>query len=87
MSTSTKTRASIRQGGPGASNENAKTPLQIKKPPADNPKRLHSKVSGGGGEHDSHHVHEPEDKGGGTHSAGSDHDQAQQDDPAQRRRP
>ncbi len=28
MSTSTKTRASIRQGGPGASHENAKAPLE-----------------------------------------------------------
>jgi hypothetical protein len=69
MSTSTKTPASIRQGGPGASHENAKTPLEIKKPPADDPQRKHSKVSGGGGERDSHHTHEPEDKGGGTHPA------------------
>ena len=69
MSTSTKTRASIRHGGPGASHENAKAPLRIKKPPADDPKRRHSKVSGGGGEHDSHHTHEPEEKGGGIHAA------------------
>jgi hypothetical protein len=30
MSTSTKTPKSIRQGGPGASHENAKAPLEIK---------------------------------------------------------
>ena len=33
MSTSTKTRASIRQGGPGAAHENAKARTEIKKPP------------------------------------------------------
>lgn len=35
MSTSTKTPNSIRQGGPGASHENAKAPLEVKKPAAD----------------------------------------------------
>ena len=69
MSTSTKTPASIRQGGPGASHESAKEPLHVSKPPADDPQRRHGKVSGGGGEHDSHHTHEPERKGGGTHPA------------------
>jgi hypothetical protein len=69
MSTSTKTPASVRQGGPGASHENAKAPLHVNKPPADDPQRRHSKVSGGGGEHDSHHTHQPERKGGGTHPA------------------
>jgi hypothetical protein len=69
MSTSTKTPASIRQGGPGASHENAKEALHVNKPPADDPQRRHSKVSGGGGEHDSHHSHQPERKGGGTHPA------------------
>ena len=39
MSTSTKTPASIRQGGPGASHENAKEPLHVSKPPADDPQR------------------------------------------------
>ncbi|MGY3619523.1 hypothetical protein [Bradyrhizobium sp. USDA 10063] len=69
MSTSTKTPASIRQGGPGAAHENAQAPLEVKKPAADDPKRHHSRVSGGGGERDSHHTHEPEQKGGGTHPA------------------
>jgi hypothetical protein len=63
MSTSTKTPASIRQGGPGASAENAKAPLEISKPPADSDQRSRSKVSGGGGEHDRHHSHDPERKG------------------------
>jgi hypothetical protein len=48
MSTSTKTPASIRQGGPGASHENAKEPLHVEKPPADDPQRRRSKISGGG---------------------------------------
>lgn len=59
MSTSTKTPASIRQGGPGASNKNAKKPLDIKKPPADPDNRHHSRVSTGGGEKDVHHTHSP----------------------------
>lgn len=69
MSTSTKTPASIRQGGPGAAHENAKAPLEVKKPTAraDGPRR--SKVSGGGGEADRHHSHEPERKGGGSRPA------------------
>ena len=49
MSTSDKTPASIRQGGPGASHENAKAPLEVKKPPADDDRRSKSRVSGGGG--------------------------------------
>jgi hypothetical protein len=58
MSTSRKTKASIRQGGPGASHENAKAPLEIKKPPAEGDRRAHSKVSGS--ERDKHHSHAPE---------------------------
>ncbi|NPU09670.1 hypothetical protein HL666_02690 [Bradyrhizobium sp. 83002] len=69
MSTSTKTEASIRQGGPGASHENAKEPLHIDKPQAEDPQRRHSRVSSGGGERDSHHTHEPDSKGGNTHPA------------------
>ena len=67
MSTSRKTPASIRQGGPGASHENAKEPLEVEKPPADDDRRTRSRVSGGGGERDKHHSHEPEAKGGGSH--------------------
>jgi len=69
MSTSEKTPASIRQGGPGSSHENAKAPLEVKKPPADSDTRDHSRVSGGGGERDSHHTHDAERKGGGTRPA------------------
>jgi hypothetical protein len=69
VSTSTKSPNTIRQGGPGASHENAKAPLEVKKPSADNPQRPRSKVSGGGGERDSHHAHDPEKKGGGTRPA------------------
>ena len=60
MSTSTKHPNTIRQGGPGASHENAKAPLKIDKPNSD-PKRAgqHSNVSGGGGESDRHHTHDP----------------------------
>ncbi|WP_084508264.1 hypothetical protein [Mesorhizobium sp. WSM3224] len=63
MSTSRKTPASVRQGGPGAAHENAKAPLKIRKPPADSDQRSHSGVSGGGGERDRHHSHDPERKG------------------------
>lgn len=59
MSTSPKSPGTIRQGGPGASHENTKAPLEINKPPADDPKRTKSSVSGGGGERDSHHRHDP----------------------------
>ncbi|CAN7640786.1 hypothetical protein [Neorhizobium tomejilense] len=69
MSTSQKTPASIRQGGPGASHENAPdakkgVPLDVKKPPADDDLRSKSRVSGGGGERDSHHTHDAKKKGG-----------------------
>jgi hypothetical protein len=66
MSTSSKTPASIRQGGPGASHENAKMPLDVEKPPAEDERRPRSKVSGGGGERDKHHSHAPAQKGGGS---------------------
>lgn len=69
MSTSSKSPSTIRQGGPGASHENAKKPLEINKPPAESDLRTKSKVSGGGGERDSHHTHDAEKKGGGTHPA------------------
>lgn len=64
MSTSKKSPNTIRQGGPGASHENAKAPLEIKKPPADEDGRKRSNVSGGGGERDSHHTRDPRTKGG-----------------------
>ena len=66
MSTSTKAPQTIRQGGPGASHENAKAPLVVKKRPADEDNRKRSRISGGGGERDSHHTRDPELKGGGS---------------------
>ena len=69
MSTSKKAPQTIRQGGPGASHENAKAPLDVKKPPPIPEDKERSRVSGGGGERDSHHTHDPEKKGGGTHPA------------------
>lgn len=69
MSASTKTPASIRQGGPGAAHENAKAPLEIEKPPPDPRNDHRSRVSGGGGEADRHHSHDPEKKGGGSRPA------------------
>ncbi len=63
MSTSKKTPASIRQGGPGASHENAKEPKTAPKPGAfPKDQRSRSKVSGGGGEKDRHHTHDPHTK-------------------------
>ena len=69
MSTSTKTPGSIRQGGPGASHENAKAALEINKPPAESDQRRRSKISGGGGEKDRHHGHDPQGKGGAHKAA------------------
>lgn len=67
MSTSTKTPASIRQGGPGSSHENAKAPLDVKKPGSDDSDdRERSSASSGGGEKDSHHAHDAKKKGGGS---------------------
>ncbi|MGX5735763.1 hypothetical protein [Bosea thiooxidans] len=64
MSTSTKAPQTIRHGGPGASHENAKKPVDIRKPPADDEMRRRATVSGGGGERDSHHTHDERSKGG-----------------------
>jgi hypothetical protein len=62
MSTSTKSPQTIRQGGPGASHENAKAPKQVEKPPAKSESKTRSDVSGGGGEKDRHHTHDPQRK-------------------------
>ena len=66
MSTSTKHPNTIRQGGPGSSDQNAKAPLDLRKPPADADNRNTAKVSGGGGERDHHHTHDPAAKGGSS---------------------
>jgi hypothetical protein len=62
MSTSTKSPSTIRQGGPGASHENAKAPLTVEKPDPQSDRKPRSDVSGGGGERDSHHTHSPKRK-------------------------
>ncbi|HEV7256702.1 MAG TPA: hypothetical protein VGN82_02880 [Bosea sp. (in: a-proteobacteria)] len=66
MSTSTKAPQTIRHGGPGSSHENAKAPLALKAFAAEEDGRKRSRISGGGGERDSHHRHDPEMKGGSS---------------------
>lgn len=46
------------QGGPGSSHQDENGPPQFKHVPH------RSRISGGGGEMDSHHTHDPEMKGG-----------------------
>ena len=56
-----------RIGGPGAAHENRRYPEKTKprnERPADTKSGRHSGVSGGGGEHDSHHTHDPHLKAG-----------------------
>jgi len=56
-----------RIGGPGASHENRQDPKKSTPKgdqPANNKSSGHSTVSGGGGEHDTHHTHDPHGKGG-----------------------
>jgi hypothetical protein len=56
-----------RVGGPGASHENRKHPekTQARGPEPEATKSTrHSGVSGGGGEPDSHHTHDPQKKAG-----------------------
>src|SRR5436853_6616134 len=58
-----------RLGGPGASHENRKQPEKSQPgnlQPADTKSWRHSGISGGGGEHDSHHTHDSASKGGKT---------------------
>lgn len=69
MSTSTKTPASVRRGGPGSSGQDATKmdPAETaaaRKGEPDDGRRPRSRVSGGGGEPDSHHTRDPLEKGG-----------------------
>ena len=63
MTTSTKTRAADRShGGPGSSQQNAKKPAPAKEAhprPGEPTNSSHSGISGGGGERDQHHTHDP----------------------------
>ncbi|HLT77245.1 MAG TPA: hypothetical protein VKZ87_07640 [Ferrovibrio sp.] len=55
----------VRHGGPGSSQQNAKNPEKSAAPrplsPSDR-KEKHSNVSGGGGERDIHHTRDPRTK-------------------------
>jgi len=66
MSTSKKTEHSDRsQGGPGSSQQDAKQPsskTHSGTKPGQPTNSRQSRVSGGGGERDSHHTHDPETK-------------------------
>jgi hypothetical protein len=58
-----------RVGGPGASHENRRHPEKSQRRgerPEDAKNWRHAKVSGGGGEADSHHSRDPKRKGGGA---------------------
>ena len=73
MSTSKKTPASDRShGGPGSSRQDATKPA-ARAPsgpaPGEPTNTRHSRVSGGGGERDSHHTHNPPEKGKGKTSS------------------
>ena len=69
MATSKKTPAANRHhGGPGSSHqrEDLPDPTENRGPnPGDPTNGPRSRVSGGGGEQDSHHTHHPREKGGG----------------------
>jgi hypothetical protein len=61
-----KHEATERIGGPGASHENRKHPEKSQargEHPTATKSTRHSGVSGGGGEPDSHHSHQPRRKG------------------------
>jgi hypothetical protein len=65
---SKKNPATERIGGPGASHENRKHPEKSQprgQHPVDKQSSRLSGVSGGGGEPDAHHTHDPRLKGGG----------------------
>ena len=58
-----------RVGGPGASHENAREPEKSRDPgphPSEEQPPHHSRVSGGGGETDRRHTHDPTLKGKGA---------------------
>ena len=69
MSTSKKNPAANRHhGGPGSSHQrpDLPDPTEQRGPePGEPTSGPRSRVSGGGGEQDSHHTHQPREKGGG----------------------
>ena len=67
MSSSKKNPQTGRIGGPGSSHQNRKEPEKSRPPgghPVDKQSPKFSGVSGGGGEPDAHHSHDPRGKGG-----------------------
>ena len=73
MSSSTKTPAADRShGGPGSSRQDAtkpEPPHHSGPAPGEPTNTRHSRISGGGGERDSHHTHNPPEKGKGKSAA------------------
>ena len=71
MSTSQKTpKADRSHGGPGSSQQDATKPTESHGTgplPGQPTNSRHSQVSGGGGERDNHHTHNPPEKGKGKH--------------------
>jgi hypothetical protein len=66
MANSNKNPESVRFGGPGSSHQNRQAPEKSKPRgphPIDKQSPDFSGVSGGGGEPDAHHNHNPRDKG------------------------
>ena len=67
MSSSKKNPETERIGGPGSSHQNRKEPAKSRPRgghPVDKQSPKFSGVSGGGGEPDAHHSHDPRSKGG-----------------------
>ena len=67
MSSSKKNPETERIGGPGSSHQNRKEPEKSRPlggHPVDKQSPKFSGVSGGGGEPDAHHSHDPRGKGG-----------------------
>ena len=60
-----KNPATERVGGPGASHENHQHPEKSRQRAQSKKTDDHSDVSGGGGENDAHHTHNPSLKGKG----------------------
>ena len=73
MSSSKKTPAADRsRGGPGSSRQDATEPAPAHRSgpqPGEPTNTRHSRISGGGGERDSHHTHNPSEKGKGKATA------------------
>jgi len=67
-----KNPATERIGGPGASHENRQHPEKSKAHPPGDANYERSAISGGGGEYDAHHTHDPSLKGKGARKRRTD---------------